>query len=480
MVMASKISAMLLSLLVMGSIAAFTPTVMANDQYEANDSFDTATEISTGTYTGAVLNGDENDYYALQVSAGETVNVTATFFAGTEPGNSPAVEILDEQGNQVDWEGNYQTTPRQETGSIRVAAEFDTAQTVFILVDGNIDQETAVDYSLSVTTQNDAFEPNGVIDAAPTISPGSYDDLTLVGDEDDYYAMDVSAGETVNVTATFFAGTEPANVPAVEILDEQGNQVDWEGNYQTTPRQETGRIRVSAEFDTAQTVYILVDGNIDQETAVDYSLSVATQNDAFEPNGVINAASTISPGTYDDLTLVGDEDDYYALQVSAGETVNVTATFFAGTEPNNAPSVSILDEQGNQVDWEGYYQTTPRQETGRIRVSAEFDTAQTVYILVEGEVDRETAPKYNLTIEGDSERFTTPIPGTGGEAPPRDPDNDGKYEDIDGDGEANFDDAVALAFADTDGLTSQQIAALDFDGDGDVDFDDAVELAFSV
>ncbi len=75
--------------------------------------------------------------------------------------------------------------------------------------------------------------------------------------------------------------------------------------------------------------------------------------------------------------------------------------------------------------------------------------------------------------------FDTGLPGVG-DARPTDPDDDGLYEDIDGDGEVTFSDATDLAFAETDGLTDRQVGALDFDGDGDLDFDDAVELAFSV
>jgi PKD repeat protein len=75
--------------------------------------------------------------------------------------------------------------------------------------------------------------------------------------------------------------------------------------------------------------------------------------------------------------------------------------------------------------------------------------------------------------------FDAPIPGTGARLEPTDPDGDGLFEDVDGDLDADFDDAVALAFADKN-LTEEQTAALDFDGDGDLDFDDAIQLAFEV
>jgi hypothetical protein len=74
--------------------------------------------------------------------------------------------------------------------------------------------------------------------------------------------------------------------------------------------------------------------------------------------------------------------------------------------------------------------------------------------------------------------FTGPV--AGGVGVPGDPDGDGLYEDVDGDGEAAFRDAVALAFVDGESLTSDQRAAFDFEGDGDLDFADAVELAFQV
>lgn len=76
--------------------------------------------------------------------------------------------------------------------------------------------------------------------------------------------------------------------------------------------------------------------------------------------------------------------------------------------------------------------------------------------------------------------FQGSVPGAGGQSPPADPNGDGLFEDVDGDGTADFDDAVALSFVSSGQLTTDQIDALDFDGDGDVDFNDAVNLSFAV
>lgn len=70
---------------------------------------------------------------------------------------------------------------------------------------------------------------------------------------------------------------------------------------------------------------------------------------------------------------------------------------------------------------------------------------------------------------------TTP-PVVIGKNPPKDPDSDGLYEDLNGDGAVDFSDPVGLAF----NLNNPNVQPqwFDFDGDGDVDFDDAVTLAF--
>lgn len=74
--------------------------------------------------------------------------------------------------------------------------------------------------------------------------------------------------------------------------------------------------------------------------------------------------------------------------------------------------------------------------------------------------------------------FPAPLSTVGSGAPPRDLDGDGLYEDVDGDGGTDFDDAIALAFVSGDTLNAEQVTALDFDGDGDLDIDDAIALAF--
>jgi hypothetical protein len=87
--------------------------------------------------------------------------------------------------------------------------------------------------------------------------------------------------------------------------------------------------------------------------------------------------------------------------------------------------------------------------------------------------------------EGSDGPFDGPAPGIEEAAgPPLDADGDGKYEDVNGDGETDFADVVDFAFAlgATDQLTAGQRAAFNFDGDAgdEVTFGDVVSLAFAL
>jgi len=89
----------------------------------------------------------------------------------------------------------------------------------------------------------------------------------------------------------------------------------------------------------------------------------------------------------------------------------------------------------------------------------------------------ETIDADALTIEP-AGPFSAPLPGSGADARPVDHDGDGLYEDVEGDGDVDFDDAVSLTFVEFGSLSEEQQAALDFDGDGSLEFEDAIELAF--
>jgi hypothetical protein len=90
------------------------------------------------------------------------------------------------------------------------------------------------------------------------------------------------------------------------------------------------------------------------------------------------------------------------------------------------------------------------------------------------------ASRVSVTVAGTGNPFPDGVPGVS-DVPPTNLDDDPQYEDLDGDGDSDLDDAFALAFGPlqrTDDLSDAQVEAIDFDGDGSVTLNDAFALAF--
>ncbi len=402
-----KVTAVLLALALVTPVTAVPTETTANDEFEPNDDLSSAAELSPGEYSDLELVSDEDDYFAVSVSAGETLDVTATFPKQDDDGvadNDPEVRLVDADGNYLDG-ADTRTEPADDTVRYRLQWESEADQTVYLHVYGDDDVDASTSYDLSVArAANDEFEPNGDLATAQQLEPGEYSDLTLLDSEDDYFAISVSAGETLDVTATFPKvddGDVADNEPAVRVVDADGNYLDA-ADTRTEPADDTVRYHLQYESDSDRTVYLRVYGSDDREVSTTYDLSVArAANDEFEPNGVLGAAPQLDPGTYTDLTLLDGEDDYYAVSVGAGETLNVTATFPKrddGDVADNEPVVSVVDADGNYLDGADT-RSEPADDTVRYHLQYESDSDRTVYLRVYGSDDREVSTTYDLSLE---------------------------------------------------------------------------------
>lgn len=62
------------------------------------------------------------------------------------------------------------------------------------------------------------------------------------------------------------------------------------------------------------------------------------------------------------------------------------------------------------------------------------------------------------------------------EAPPRDPDDDGLFEDLNANGRADFDDVVHHFMAMGWIMENEPVTAFDFNGNDRIDFEDLIRL----
>jgi hypothetical protein len=181
---------------------------------------------------------------------------------------------------------------------------------------------------------------------------------------------------------------------------------------------------------------------------------------------------TLAEGLHAGLSVGTGEEDVYGVELTPGDRVTVLLVSAAG---GDAPAVSLAGPAGRELAAEsGPGQFGAKQVTA----TAVRAGVHELRVAAPGE-----AATYTLGVTVSEEAFDpfdAPAPGSGAAGVPADLDGDGRFEDVDGDGEATFDDAVALAFVDAAALTPLQTAALDFDDDGDVDAADATALAFAV
>jgi FtsP/CotA-like multicopper oxidase with cupredoxin domain len=94
--------------------------------------------------------------------------------------------------------------------------------------------------------------------------------------------------------------------------------------------------------------------------------------------------------------------------------------------------------------------------------------------------DYEMMIKFAVQGDGDGSDGGDGLPAVVGDSPPIDPDDDGLYEDVNGDGKVNYDDVVDLFEHFGDDAVQDNPDAYDFNGNGQLDSDDIVELFHSL
>jgi glucose/arabinose dehydrogenase len=247
--------------------------------------------------------------------------------------------------------------------------------------------------------------------------------------------------------------------------------------------------------------------DVGADGTVDATTSAPTFNESFASAGTRNVS----------VTVVDDDGATDAATATVAVDPAVTKLVDVGLEgaPDGLASYTItVRAEGGEV--RSIEQVTPAD--GRFRVQAggvdetfaevfaydsersvgPFDGRRTLFeVTVVGRPGMNATAEVNsmvddsrsdidparLSVEvanASGSPFDAPVPGAGTTARPTDPDGDGLYEDVDGNGAFRFPDVVALLFADygtINGDVDRQ-AALDFDGDGSVGFLDVVDLLF--
>ncbi|SEH53147.1 pre-peptidase C-terminal domain-containing protein [Halopenitus malekzadehii] len=379
-------------ILVLSVLASASGPVAATGAYEPNDDFDTAKSITSGFSGDTRIGPDDQDYYAIDLAEGETVDVTVRNAKDADV--SVDLELYGPTGESRNIGEDLSTDISDQTRH-RIGYEADESGTYYVLVDGaGGSSDPAASYTIDVVTaQNDRFEPNGVIDNATEITAGTFTDLTLLSGDTDYYAVTLGAGETIN--ATVRNDKDAAFDPNVELVDSSGDRIEIAEELSTQIADRT-KYRLGYEVDTAGTYYLVISGSEYDEHDVGYTLDVdVASNDRFEPNGVTDKATEITAGEYGKLTLLSGDTDYYAVTLGAGETIN--ATVRNDKDAAFDPDLTLLDSSGDQVEMATDLSEQVDDRT-RYQLGYETDTAGTYYLEVSGNEYDEQHIGYTMNV----------------------------------------------------------------------------------
>jgi PKD repeat protein len=198
---------------------------------------------------------------------------------------------------------------------------------------------------------------------------------------------------------------------------------------------------------------------------VDPADAVAETN---ETDGTRLVRTTLPQLFVTDPTVV---DDREAVEVTVGNRGPGAATVTVAASRGNRTATSRVEIAGNRSG-------APVRRTVRVNVSGlDLAADETVYVRA-----RPNAPERNTTDNLVVVTAPSTAPVLVPPNPATDPDGDGLFEDVNGDGTFDFIDVIDFVFLDRAAIDDDpdRRAAADFNGDGSVDFLDVIDLVFEV
>ncbi len=405
---------------------------------DADGSYETTRSVAAGETISVT-----DTARGAHLSAENAIHVVAKRSRWSNLGNTYTATLLPASQAQTSYEipgePSYNAQNPTSKSGVYITATEDSTEVTVERTDGTNVRTASLDTG---QTKKFSVSENSTVEANNPVSA--------------LYAYHVTAGDWWgSATREFIGVTTPAG-PREELRISQGK---WGGKHWD------GGLHVWNEygsFETADNPVV----SVEPQSVMEDEPATANVTLSEAPNGLQTFEVTVtldntSVATVDNVSAGAVGGNAFEVVEQTDETVTFRAADFADSVQPGDESV-VLGEIA--------FTDTTGGESG-LSVSVDDLTGEN------GSAVPAEIRSSPLVVE--THPFDTGLPGVG-DRRPTDPDGDGLYEDIDGDGEVTFGDATDLAFAETDGLTDRQIAALDFDGDGDLDFDDAVELAFSV
>ena len=371
----------------------------ADDRFEDNDTGETATSLGADTYEDLAICSDDLDWYAVDLCRGGTLTARALF---THTDGDIDMQIVDAAGQAV-------ADGRSITDNEEARFTAPEGGALFVVVYGYAGAENH--YDLEIATDgcdciedadcpenqicnngacidrppcvDDPMEDNDMLDDAAPIEVGTPTALAICEGDEDWFMVEVCAGGTLTVDATFAhaAGDLELGIYDLdgEVLAQSSTPDDNEQALYVAPADTLVLIRVSG-LGSAENVYTL------NATIVGCQGPLCV-DDAFEDNDVHNAAAALEPGTHEGLAICPADDDWYAIDICAGGTLTAQARF---THARGDLDMELLTTDGDSLE-----SSTSVNDNEAVRYASA--AGETVLLVMYGYQDAENA--YGLDIE---------------------------------------------------------------------------------
>jgi hypothetical protein len=300
-----------------------------------------------------------------------------------------------------------------------------------------------------------------------------FHDATLWGGESDFYEIQANTTDAIQVNLE----NAVENDLALRVYDSDREEIVSEFSCCAVPGP------LTKKFPETGTYYIEVAGTSNQKTTaytLDYDRITPTENDPFAPNSNFTTASLLTQ-QFSDAKLWGGESDFYRVVLTANGTIEVDINDAAGNDLALRVYNSDQEEIAGQSSCCGVpgplTADVPETGTYYIEVAGTSNQKTTAYTLTSNRSNNDSdgdtipdvideAPNEPEDFDGcrDSDGVPDDFPCPLVENSPLDLDDDGRYEDINGNGEFTIFDVQAFFLNFESDAAQKNPAAFNFNG----------------
>ena len=358
-----------------------------DDAYEPNDGpLDTIPAAPAADFGLQICEGSRVDWFAIDLVAGETLNADIFFSDAEGDLDLYLTDAVVEVTGDADLAANYFVRGYSGSDDESITYTAAAAGTYYLAVhmfgddgtfEGNTYDITTSTYTIVDCAVDDVFEDNDAEGDAANIFAGLTTGLAICdADGDDWYAIDLIAGQTVDITVDWDELIDADDDLDFAVYDGIGGSQVVNANS-TDPEEVDSFVAA-----VTGTHYIHVEAwNTGADTLVDYTMDIVVTDpvvcaveEASEDNDdALTAAAVTFP--YVGYVCAFDTQDWYQLPVLTGDTVDVFLDIL--DEVNDDLDVYVYDGSGTEIG--NGFTTNDEEILGLVAAADETWTIQVDY-----------------------------------------------------------------------------------------------------